>query len=169
MSYLFQDFSANRGNAKICLIMLFFRLTHFFAKNKGSLLWWCGAPVMVLYRVVVEWVLCLELVPGTIVGAGLKIEHGFALVVNKRAVLGRNVHLRHSTTIGCVKLADGSQGPSPVIGDNVEIGANCVILGGIAIGEGARVGAGSVVVKDVPPYAVVVGNPARVVSMRAAC
>ena len=140
-----------------------FRLVHVFARHKNSFLWYLGIPLMVIYRVIVEYILCVELRMGTEVGRGLKIEHGFGLVINDRTIIGQNVHLRHCTTIGCVKLPDGSQGPSPIIGDNVEIGANCVILGGIRIGNYAKIGAGSVVTKDVPDNAVVVGNPARIV------
>jgi putative colanic acid biosynthesis acetyltransferase WcaB len=117
---------------------------------------------MVLYRVIVEYILCVELRASTQVGPGLKIEHGYSLVINDRTIIGRNVHFRHCVTVGCVKLPDGSQGPCPVFGDNVEIGANSVILGDIKIGENAKIGAGSVVTKDVPPDAVVVGNPARI-------
>lgn len=163
VSYLFQDFAVNKGSPKIACALLLFRLIQPFSKNKGTFIWWCGFPLMVLYRVLVEWIFCLELRPSTRVGSCLKIEHGFSLVINDRTILGRNVHLRHSTTIGCIKLPDGSQGPCPIIGNNVEVGANCVILGGITIGDGAKIGAGSVVVKNVPPGAVVVGNPARVI------
>jgi putative colanic acid biosynthesis acetyltransferase WcaB len=63
-------------------------------------------------------------------------------------------------------LPNGEQGPSPVIGDNVEIGSNVVIIGDISIGDGAIVGAGSVVTKDVPAHAVVVGNPARIIKFK---
>jgi serine acetyltransferase len=80
-------------------------------------------------------------------------------VINDRAVIGKNVILRHCTTIG-VKKKDGG---CPVIGNDVNIGSNVVILGDILIGDGAVVGAGSVVIKDVPPFAVVAGNPARVI------
>jgi putative colanic acid biosynthesis acetyltransferase WcaB len=161
--YLFQDYARNRGHLKIIFILASFRLVNLFAANKGSLLWWLGVPLMVIYRVIVEYILCVELRAATKVGPGLKIEHGYSLVINDRTIIGRNVHLRHCTTIGCVALPDGSQGPSPIIGDNVEIGANSVILGGITIGDNAKIGAGSVVIKNVPANAVAVGNPARVV------
>jgi len=161
--YLFQDYDRNRGHVKIIFILAFFRLVNLFARNKRSLLWWAGVPLMVIYRFIVEYILCVELRAATRVGPGLKIEHGYSLVINDRTVIGRNVHLRHCTTIGCVALSDGSQGPSPIIGDNVEIGANSVILGGISIGTNAKIGAGCVVVKDVPANAVAVGNPARII------
>ena len=163
LKYLLQDYAANRGHAKIIFILIFFRLVHPFARYKKSFLWYLGIPLMVLYRVIVEYILCVELRASTVVGPGLKVEHGYALVINDRTVIGRGVHLRHCTTIGCVKLPDGSQGPSPVIDDFVEIGSNAVILGGIKIGQHAVIGAGSVVVTDIPDYAVAVGNPALVV------
>lgn len=166
--YLFQDYAANRGHAKIIFIMVFFRLVSLFARRKKSLLWWLGVPLMVVYRVIVEYILCVELRAGTKVGPGLKIEHGYSLVINDRTIIGSNVHLRHCTTFGCVKLPDGSQGPSPVIGDNVEVGANACIIGGITVGENAKIGAGSVVVKDVPANSIAVGNPARVIKHREA-
>ena len=164
--YLFQDYSANRGHAKIIFITVFFRLVNVFARRKGSLLWWLGVPVMIAYRVIVEYLLCVELRAGTRIGPGLKIEHGYSLVVNDQTIIGRNVHLRHCTTFGCVKLPDGSQGPSPIIGDNVEVGSNVCIIGGITVGDNVKIGAGSVVVKDVPEDSVVVGNPARVIKTK---
>lgn len=162
IGYLTQDWANNKGHVKIMLILAWFRLAHVFAVRERSIVWWFGLPIMVLYRMVVEYILCVELRAKTRVGPGLKIEHGYSLVINDHTVIGRNVHVRHCTTIGCVKRPDGSQGPSPVIEDNVEIGANAVILGGITIGENAKIGAGSVVTKDVPSAAIVVGNPARV-------
>jgi putative colanic acid biosynthesis acetyltransferase WcaB len=163
--YIFQDFSVNRGSPKIAFSLVLFRLAQLFARKKGTFIWWLGLPLMALYRVIVEWIFSLELRPDTQVGPCLKIEHGFALVINDNSILGKNVHLRHSTTIGCVKRSDGSQGPSPTIGNNVEVGANSVILGGVIIGDGAKIGAGSVVVNNVPAGAVVVGNPARVIKL----
>ncbi len=163
LQYIFQDYQRNRGHVKIIFILAFFRVVNLFARHKGTLIWWLGVPLMVIYRVIVEYILCVELRASTKVGSGLRIQHGYSLVVNDRTILGKNVHLRHCTTFGCVMNPDESQGPSPVVGDNVEFGANSVIIGGIIIGDNAKIGAGSVVVKDVPPNAVVVGNPARII------
>lgn len=162
--YIFQDYKQNQGQIKIIFILAFFRLVNLFARRKHSLIWWLGVPLMVLYRVIVEYILCVELRAATSVGSGLKIEHGYSLVINDRTVIGKNFHVRHCVTIGCVKLPDGSQGLSPVFGDNVEVGANAIILGGIKIGDNAKIGAGAVVTKDVPANSVAVGNPARIIS-----
>ena len=166
--YIFQDYYNNKGQVKIIFILSFFRLVNRLARRKHSLLWWLGVPLMVIYRVIVEYILCVELRAATQVGSGMKIEHGYSLVINDRTIIGTNFHVRHCVTIGCVKMPDGSQGPSPVIGDNVEVGANAIILGGIKIGNNASIGAGSVVTKDVPPGTIVVGNPARIIGRNTA-
>ncbi|UCC45806.1 MAG: serine acetyltransferase [Candidatus Zixiibacteriota bacterium] len=161
--HVFQDRRANKGNVKGIFVLAFFRLAQVFARRKGSVLWWLGLPLMIAYRLIVEYIMCIELRPGTQVGPGLILEHGFALVVNDRTVIGANVHLRHSITIGCIKLPDGSQGPSPVIENGVEIGANTCVIGGIRVGNNSKIAAGSVVIRDVPPDVVVAGNPAEVI------
>jgi putative colanic acid biosynthesis acetyltransferase WcaB len=160
-----EDWASNDRNPKGQLIMLLFRITNFFAakKHTASWVWVAGLPLMIFYRVLVEWVLCVELPAKTQVGAGLTIHHGMGLVINSRAKIGRNCLLRHNTTVGCVMMPDGTQGPCPIIGDNVEVGANVVVLGGIRIGDGARIGAGAVVIKDVPPHSIAVGNPAHII------
>ena len=81
------------------------------------------------------------------------------LVVNPNVIIGDNVKLHHNTTIGS---AVGG-GKSPIIENDVIIGANCVIIGDILIGHNSTIGAGSVVTKDVPPNSIVVGNPAKVI------
>ncbi|MCK5126020.1 MAG: serine acetyltransferase [candidate division Zixibacteria bacterium] len=162
--YLFQDYARNRGQVKIIFIVAFFRFVNLFARrSKKSPLFIIGIPFMILYRIIVEYTLCVELRAKTKVGPGLKIEHGYSLVINDNTVIGKNFHIRHCVTIGCQMMPDGSQGSSPVFGDNVEIGANSCIIGGITIGDNVKIGAGSVVVKDVPDNAIVVGNPAKII------
>jgi putative colanic acid biosynthesis acetyltransferase WcaB len=96
------------------------------------------------------------------IGEGFQIFHGASsTIVSPSTIIGKNVSLRQNTTIGA-KGFDGED-DSPVIEDNVTIGPNSCIIGGIRVGTGAVIGAGAVVVKDVPQYSVVVGNPARVI------
>jgi serine O-acetyltransferase len=93
------------------------------------------------------------------VGPGLRIHHFGNIFVHKDAKIGGNCTLRQGVTIG--NRHEG--GPAPVLEDDVELGAYAQILGGVRIGKGARIGAMSVVLIDVPPGATAVGIPATVV------
>ena len=115
------------------------------------------------YQIAVEYFLGVEIPWDTRIGPGLQLHHGTGLVVNHSTRIGSNCTLRHCTTIGNKQRADGTFTDSPVIGNDVDIGSNSVILGAITIGDGAVIGAGSVVVKDVPAGCVVAGNPARII------
>jgi putative colanic acid biosynthesis acetyltransferase WcaB len=163
-----QDRRANRMSAKAQLVLFAFRLAHVFATGKDTnrILWIAGLPILILYRILVEWTLCIELPAKTDIGAGLRLFHGQALVVNAHARIGSDCTLRHCTTIGSKVLASGEERPSPALGDRVDVGSNVVILGGISIGDDVVVGAGSVVIRDVADGAVVAGNPARVLYYR---
>ena len=163
ITYLLQDWAVNsEANSKSRFILLMFRSAQILGRLPApfSLL---SIFYRVLYNLLIEWILGVELPWDTKVGPNLKLLHGQALVVNHETVIGANCTLRHATTIGNKNLPDGSSSSSPKIGNNVEIGSNAVILGPITVGDNAVIGAGSVVVKDVPEGAVVVGNPARVI------
>lgn len=84
-------------------------------------------------------------------------HRGFGIVINPNTKLGNNINIQHAVTIGA------KAGRAPVIEDNVTIGAKATIIGPITIGHDSIVGAGAVVVIDVPPYSVVVGNPAKII------
>lgn len=157
-----QDILRNRGNIRILILIVIFRLSSYVYKlRENHYFIYCSLFIVILiYRFVSELIMSVELRHKTNVGFGLKIEHGYGLVINDRTVIGNNVTLRQNTTIGCKTLPDGKQGASPNIGNNVDIGANVVIVGGVKIGDGAVIGAGSVVTKDVPEHTVVAGNPA---------
>lgn len=93
------------------------------------------------------------------IDGGFYMAHPYATIINAKKV-GRNFTCRQCTTIGNKK--DGDNEHLPIIGDNVTLGANVVIIGGITIGNNVVVGAGSVVVKDVPDNCIVAGNPAKI-------
>lgn len=97
------------------------------------------------------------------VGEGLIIQHGFGTRIGCSKI-GRNCQVWQGVTIG--KLRSGLEEPRPVIGDNVKIYANSLVLGGITIGDNAIIGAASVVLKSVPANCTVVGNPARIIKQR---
>lgn len=163
ITYILQDWQVNKEtSSKSRLILVLFRSAQLFGRLPVPFSLF-SIFFRILYQVVAEWVLGVELPWDTQVGPNLQLQHGVGLVVNHYTIIGANCILRQSTTIGNKKLSDGSCSNSPKIGNNVEIGANVVILGSITIGDNAVIGAGSVVVKDVPPKAVVVGNPAKLI------
>ncbi len=165
MKGIFQDWDANKGNPKGRLVLVSFRIAHALRYGPRWLL-----PVTVLYgllyRITVEWVLCIELPWKTRIGEGLRLDHGQALIVNDGTTIGKKCTLRNGTTIGVKFAEDGSKSQSPTLGNSVNVGANATILGPISIGDHAVIGAGAVVTKDVPSGAVVAGNPARIIRTR---
>lgn len=111
-----------------------------------------------LYRIVETLTGC-SFTKDTVIGPGLRIHHFGNIFIHSRAVIGARCTLRQGVTIG--NRVEG--GPVPVIGDDVEFGAYAQVLGGVRIGDGARIGAMSVVLCDVPPGATAVGIPARII------
>ncbi len=163
LKYILQDWQLNQDTSfKSRLSLLLFRLAQ-SSKNLPRHLAWFSKFICACYQICVEFILSVELPWDTQVGRQLKLQHGYALVVNHGTVIGDNCVLRQSTTIGNKKLADGSYSECPKIGNYVDIGANVVIIGPVKIGDYAVIGGGSVVVKDVPAGAVVAGNPAKVI------
>ena len=134
-----------------------------------------GTPAMIGYRLM-QWARRWHLVPlellfnrlntaccGCIIGRGAEFGTGFVLIHSGGVVIngsvrgGDNVRIEHQVTIGAEKRA------SPILGNDVFIGAGAKIIGPVRIGDGAKVGANAVVLQDVPAGATVVGIPARVV------
>jgi len=164
-SLIKEDFKRNRNNTKGLVVVSFFRAASFLASRRRNVLFWfLGLPVIAFYKIFVEWILSVELQVKTSVGPGLIIYHGQGLVVNDQTRIGKNVTLRHNTTIGNRQSISG-ESSCPIIEDNVDIGANCVVIGGISIGENSVIGAGAVVTKDVPKNVIVAGNPAKIIRM----
>ena len=137
-----------------------------------------GTPAMILYRLM-QWSGRYRLAPlemvfnrlnsifcNCIIGRGAEfgprfvLVHATGVVINGRVVGGSDVFLEHQVTIGAERRA------SPSLGNDVFVGAGAKIVGAVSVGDGARVGANAVVVKDVPPFTTVVGIPAQVVRVR---
>lgn len=118
-----------------------------------------GAVVSRIYRAYSLTILGMDIPVSTSIGKGLKVYHGFGLVVSSFATFGSGVVLRHGTTVG----ATGGPGTAPRVGDMVDIGAGAILVGPIVIGDHARIGAGCVVTRDVPAHSTAVGNPMRVI------
>jgi serine O-acetyltransferase len=104
----------------------------------------------------------IEIHPAAKLGPGLFIDHGMGVVIGETAEVGENVTLLHGVTLGGTSLQKEKR--HPTLGDNVVVGAGAGIFGAFTIGAGSRIGAGSVVVREVPPGSVVVGVPGRVTS-----
>jgi serine O-acetyltransferase len=125
-----------------------------------------------LWRVGLKWLARLvsnvarfltgvEIHPGAKLGRRVFIDHGMGIVIGETAEVGDDCTLYHGVTLGGVAWKQGKR--HPTLGNGVTVGAGAKILGPFTVGAGARVGSNSVVVKEVPPGATVVGIPARVV------
>ncbi|MBV9792017.1 MAG: serine O-acetyltransferase [Chloroflexi bacterium] len=106
----------------------------------------------------------IEIHPGATIGCGFFIDHGMGVVVGETTEVGDYVTLYQGVTLGGTGKQRGKR--HPTLGDHVVVGVGASVLGAITIGDGARVGGGAVVVKDVPPHATAVGVPARIVATR---
>src|SRR5215208_1133858 len=106
----------------------------------------------------------VEIHPAARIGEGLFIDHGMGVVIDETAEIGDDVMLYQGVTLGGTSRLREKR--HPTLRDGVVVGAHAQLIGAIEIGEGARVGAGSVVVTSVPPYSTVVGVPGRAVGVR---
>lgn len=103
----------------------------------------------------------IEIHPGATIGKGLFIDHGHGVVIGETAIIGDNVTLYQGVTLGGTGKEHGKR--HPTVEDNVMISTGAKVLGSITIGANSKIGAGSVVLVDVPPNSTVVGVPGRVV------
>ena len=103
----------------------------------------------------------IEIHPGATIGEGLFIDHGTGVVIGETAEIGKNVTLYQGVTLGGTGKEKGKR--HPTIGNNVVVASGAKVLGSFKVGDHAKIGAGSVVLKEVPPYATVVGIPGRIV------
>ena len=108
-----------------------------------------------------RWLTGIEIHPGATIGRRFFIDHGMGVVIGETAVIGDDVTLYHGVTLGGTSWNKGKR--HPTLERGVVIGAGAKVLGPITIGAGAKVGSNAVVVKDVPPGATAVGNPARII------
>ena len=102
----------------------------------------------------------IEIHPAAKLGPGLFIDHGMGVVIGETSEVGRNVTIYQGVSLAGTSLKREKR--HPTLGNNVVVGAGAKIIGGFTIGDNSRIGAGSVVVREVPPNSVVVGVPGRV-------
>ena len=132
-------------------ILIFYRIAHGLYKIK---LFFLARLISQLGRFFTG----IEIHPGAKIGKGLFIDHGMGVVIGETAEIGDNVTIYHGVTLGGTGKDKGKR--HPTIGNNVIIGCGAKILGPISIGDGAKIGANSVVLKNVPKGKTAVGIPA---------
>lgn len=126
-------------------------------------LWRAGWPVTARFvSHVSRFLTGIEIHPAARLGPGVFIDHGMGVVIGETAEVGENVTLYQGVTLGGTSLKREKR--HPTLERNVVVGTGAAVMGAITVGEGTRIGAGSVVVKDVPPNSVVVGVPGKVIS-----
>ena len=103
----------------------------------------------------------IEIHPGAVIGTGFFIDHGSGVIIGETTIIGNNVTLYQGVTLGGTGKETGKR--HPTIEDNVMISAGAKILGSFTIGRNSKIGAGSVVLEEVPPNCTVVGVPGRIV------
>ena len=130
------------------------RIAHYFYNRKYIL-------VARLVNTFSRFLTNIDIHPGAQLGEGLFIDHGLGVVIGETTIIGKNVTMYQGVTLGGTGKATGKR--HPTIGSNVVISSGAKVLGSFTVGDNAKIGAGSVVLKEVPPNSVVVGIPGRVV------
>ena len=133
-----------------------YRIRHFFYRHE----WFVLARFI---SHIARMLTGIEIHPGARIGKGLFIDHGMGIVIGETTVIGDNVTLYQGVTLGGTGKEQGKR--HPTLKDNVMVSAGAKILGSFTIGENSKIGAGSVVLEEVPPNCTVVGVPGRIVRM----
>ncbi|XP_031490736.1 serine acetyltransferase 1, chloroplastic-like [Nymphaea colorata] len=128
-------------------------------------LWLMGrVPLALVIQNRVSEAFAVDIHPGARVGKGVLLDHATGTVIGETAIIGDNVSILHNVTLGGTGKVVGDRHPK--IGDGVLVGAGTHVLGNVRVGAGAKIGAGSVVLKEVPESTTAVGNPARLLGGR---
>ena len=146
-----------------CLPLLYFKGYHTIQAHRiNHCLWKEGRKTLAYFlQNRASEVFGVDIHPAARFGQGIMIDHGTGVVIGETAVLGNDISILHGVILGGSGKEGGDRHPK--IGDGVMIGANASILGNIRIGDNSKIGAGSVVVADVPSSITVVGVPAKLV------
>jgi len=144
-------------------IVLCYSGVHAVAAHRvNHALWRCGLKTIARFlSTFVRWLTGVEIHPGATIGKRFFIDHGMGVVIGETTCIGDDVILYQGVVLGGTSWTKGKR--HPTVDDNVVIGAHAIVLGPITIGHHSKVGAGSVVIHDVPPHSSVVGIPAKVV------
>ncbi len=137
--------------------VMWYRVAHVFYKIRLRL-------IARIISQVTRFFTGIEIHPGATIGGGFFIDHGSGVVIGETTEIGENVTIYQGVTLGGTGKDTGKR--HPTIRDNVMISAGAKILGPFTVGEGSKIGAGSVVLKEVPPHSTVVGIPGAIVRVK---
>ena len=148
---------------KFTMPFLYFKGFHALqAYRVGHWLWCHGRRPLALYlQNQISQTFGVDIHPGAQIGRGIMIDHATGVVIGETAVIGDDVSMLHSVTLGGSGCQAGDRHPK--VGHGVLISAGAKLLGGITVGDGAKIGAGSVVLESVPAHTTVAGVPAKVI------
>lgn len=149
------DYTANKDSRKGLIIVFAYRIANYFYYHKNRIVKLIGFPVRKFRSLIFKYIMGIEIPDMAKIGYGLCIWHGNGLIIHPEVTIGNNVTLRHNITIG----NKGKGTKCPTIGNNVEIGAQSIIIGEINICDNVTIGAGTVLTKSVPANSIVYGNP----------
>ena len=160
---IFREDPAAKSVLEIVLCYPGFHATVFHRLSNRFYRW--GVPL--LPRVISQfarWMTGIEIHPGATIGRRFFIDHGMGVVIGETTIIGDDCLIYQGVTLGGTGKEKGKR--HPTLGNRVVVGGGAKVLGNIEIGDCVRVGAGSVVLKSVPPYSTVVGIPGRIVRSR---
>lgn len=164
---MIRDIAAHKERDPACHLfltpLLYFKGFHALQAHRiAHELWRDGREFLALYlQNQISETFSVDIHPGAVVGSGIMIDHATGIVVGETCVIGNDISILHSVTLGGTGCSQGDR--HPTIGDGVLISVGAKILGNIMIGNGAKIGAGSVVLNDVPSHTSVAGVPAQVI------
>ncbi len=164
--YIASVFRRDPAAHSVLEILIAYPGIHAVAMHRLShLLWrWRLRLVARVFSQLTRWLTGVEIHPGALIGKRFFIDHGMGVVIGETAEIGDDCTLYHGVTLGGTTWQQEKR--HPTLGNDVVVGAGAKVLGPIIIGDGARIGSNSVVVRDVPAGATVVGIPGRIVVPR---
>lgn len=158
-AWILQDWETNAGDPDIQVFLAWFRTAQWAYNHWGVL----GRLIYTPYTLISSTFLGIELPVSCTIGPRLRVYHKIGIVIHHECTIGSDCQLRHGVTLASKFDRERKTIVYPSVGDYVDLGAGCAVMGDIHVGDYAEIGAHAVVTKSVPPWAVVVGNPGRVI------